>query len=73
MMEFEWDEEKRLSNISKHGIDFLRARSLFDGRDSLTLPSPHPDELRNRTIGIVENRFMTAIWTTRGEKYDSFR
>jgi uncharacterized DUF497 family protein len=24
-MHFEWDEEKRLSNIAKHGFDFIRA------------------------------------------------
>ena len=25
-MEFEWDEQKRLSNVEKHGIDFVRAK-----------------------------------------------
>ncbi|MDP8909407.1 MAG: BrnT family toxin [Chloroflexota bacterium] len=29
--EFEWDAAKRLSNLGKHGIDFLRARAVFDG------------------------------------------
>jgi uncharacterized DUF497 family protein len=24
-MEFEWDENKRQSNLSQHGIDFVRA------------------------------------------------
>lgn len=67
-MEFEWDEDKRLSNIEKHGIDFLRARLLFDGRNSLILPSPHPHEARHLAIGIVDSRFITAIWTQRGEK-----
>lgn len=28
---FEWDEEKNISNIRKHGIDFLDARRIFDG------------------------------------------
>lgn len=28
-MEFEWDENKRRSNLSKHGIDFVRAASIF--------------------------------------------
>ena len=45
-MEFEWDEDKRLSNLEKHGVDFFRARLLFDGRDSLILPSPHCNEAR---------------------------
>lgn len=28
-MEFEWDEEKRDANIAKHGIDFVRATSIW--------------------------------------------
>ena len=28
-MDFEWDEEKRLTNIEKHGIDFIDADILF--------------------------------------------
>ena len=31
-MNFEWDKVKRRSNIEKHGIDFIRARHVFDGR-----------------------------------------
>lgn len=30
-MEFEWDEEKRLINIAKHGIDFVDAASIWLG------------------------------------------
>jgi uncharacterized protein len=30
-MEFEWDETKRLTNLSKHGIDFIDVPVVFDG------------------------------------------
>jgi uncharacterized DUF497 family protein len=30
-MEFEWDESKNRSNITNHGIDFIRAKEIFDG------------------------------------------
>ncbi len=30
-MQFEWDESKRISNIRKHGIDFLDVPKVFDG------------------------------------------
>lgn len=30
-MEFEWDEGKRLANIDKHGIDFVRAITAWQG------------------------------------------
>ena len=62
---FEWDEEKRLKNISKHSIDFLTAYELFDGRSVFTFSSNHPTEERFASIGLVENRFITIIWTKR--------
>ncbi len=30
-MEFEWDESKNDSNIEKHGIDFDKAKAVFEG------------------------------------------
>jgi hypothetical protein len=30
-MEFVWDERKRKANIRKHGLDFVDAKTLFDG------------------------------------------
>jgi uncharacterized DUF497 family protein len=67
MMEFEWDEDKRLANIDKHGIDFARATLLFDGRDKIESSSTYLVEERSQTTGIVDERFMTVIWTKRGE------
>ncbi|MEH1837626.1 MAG: hypothetical protein V7L20_02395 [Nostoc sp.] len=31
VMEFEWDEVKRLTNLRKHGIDFIDIPAVFDG------------------------------------------
>ena len=28
-MEFEWDEAKRVSNVAKHGLDFVRIARLL--------------------------------------------
>lgn len=60
---FEWDEDKRLSNIDKHGIDFRDMRRLFDGRPVYTVSTPRDDEQRFATTGIVDARFFTVIWT----------
>ena len=30
-MKFDWDENKRLENIAKHGIDFIDVPEMFDG------------------------------------------
>jgi uncharacterized DUF497 family protein len=64
---FEWDEDKRLSNIAKHDIDFVRAQDLFDGRPLTHLPSTYEAEPRRLTIGVLEGRVVTAVWTHRTE------
>ena len=64
-MEFEWDEAKRRINLAKHGIDFFDVRRLFDGRPVVTTRSPFSDEERFLTTGIIDVRFVTAVWTRR--------
>jgi uncharacterized DUF497 family protein len=44
-MEFEWDEDKRLANLGKHGVDFGVAEILFDGRPQVSTASPRHEEL----------------------------
>ncbi len=68
MMEFEWDEDKRQTNLVKHGLDFLRARQLFDGRPAIQLDGNSASEARFRTVGIVANEFCTVIWTARHDR-----
>ena len=67
-MEFEWDEEKRLANIAKHGIDFQRARFLFDGRSLYDQKSDRFGEERVTSTGLLDGEFITAVWTQRGVK-----
>jgi uncharacterized protein len=64
-MDFEWDEEKRRTNIIKHGIDFVRAAAAFDGRRYLDLQSPHPDEPRLLRIAVLDGVLCTVVWTMR--------
>ena len=66
-MEFEWDEAKRFSNLTRHGIDFRAVRRLFDGRPVLTNKSSYADEQRWLTTGILGERFVTVVWTWRGD------
>jgi uncharacterized DUF497 family protein len=63
---FEWDETKRIKNLQKHGIDFLRASVLFDGRFVYTFPSPQSGENRFLTVGLLEEKFITIVWIPRG-------
>ncbi|MBA2278731.1 MAG: BrnT family toxin [Chloroflexia bacterium] len=67
-MQFEWDESKRLSNLDKHGIDFIGAMDLFDGRPEWTSRSAYGFEERYVTTGLIEDRFVTVVWTRRSDK-----
>jgi uncharacterized DUF497 family protein len=66
-VEFEWDDEKRLSNLAKHRLDFQRATELFDGRLVVEVQSSHPFEQRFKTTGELDGVVVTAIWTRRGD------
>jgi len=50
-MQFEWDEQKRVTNIRKHGIDFRDARQLFDA-PMLVAIDERADYDADRWIGI---------------------
>ena len=67
-MSFEWDENKRQSNIDKHGIDFADAVKIFDTFVH-TVPNDKVDygEQRMISVGILEEREITVIHTQRGD------
>ncbi len=62
---FEWDEDKRLSTMEKHGIDFRDAQLLFDGRPVLTRSSSRQGESRSTSTDFIGEKFYTVIWTVR--------
>ena len=71
-MEFEWDENKRRSNIYKHGIDFVDAATIFEGK-IVVIPDDRFDYGETRTIafGLLKGQVVKVIvvaYTERGEK-----
>lgn len=65
-MDFEFDEDKRLKNIEKHGFDFLTAKILFDDQ-FLRVPAKTVDgEQRWQAIGMIDDVHVTAVFTMRG-------
>jgi uncharacterized DUF497 family protein len=66
-MLFVWDETKRQSNLTRHAVDLISGRLLFDGRPVITIPSPRGEELRFVTTGQIGEKFYSAVWTWRGE------
>ena len=63
-MRFEWDEKKRLSNIKKHGIDFVDIPALFDG-DIVTVIDDRFDygEARYQTLGLLKSHVIMVVHT----------
>ncbi len=67
-MEFEWNETKRAANIAKHGIDFVSAAEVFDGRPAIAQRTDVVIESRWKTTATVSGRFITVIWTKREDR-----
>lgn len=64
-MRFEFEAAKSASNLAKHGIDFVRARALWDDADYLEIPARTQDEPRWLVLGRIDGRTWAAI-VTRG-------
>lgn len=47
---FDWDNNKALSNIDKHGISFEEAQSVFDDDMARLIPDPDHSEDKERFI-----------------------
>lgn len=57
-MEFEWDPEKAAANVSKHGVDFAEAMTVFGDPLEVTIADPdHSDD---------EQRFLSIGSSTSG-------
>jgi uncharacterized protein len=63
-MRFRWDDDKRLSNLRDHGLDFVDARSVFSG-----LTFTYQDdrfaygERRFVTLGLLKSNPVSIVHT----------
>ena len=63
---FEWDENKRLENLEKHGVDFIRAAVIFDGPVIEDIDDREDyRETRYRALGHGGDEFFAVIYTWR--------
>jgi len=65
-VEFEWDENKNTTNIEKHGIDFRRARRIWDETPVEISRSTERGEERIVVVGEIEAVSFTVVYTERG-------
>lgn len=65
-MKFEWNENKRQTNITKHGIDFMDAQKIFD-YDTVTIEDNRFNygEQRFIAIGLLNSKMIVVVYTER--------
>jgi uncharacterized protein len=66
-MNFEYDENKRQSNLAKHGIDFVEAQKLWNDPNLLEIPSRIQDEPRFVVIGKINSKYWSRVITYRDQ------
>ena len=63
-MKFEWDEAKRRTNLTRHGIDFAEAEKVFGGiTDTVSDDRFSYGERRFITFGFLGNDVVTIAHT----------
>jgi uncharacterized DUF497 family protein len=61
MADFEWDPEKDRQNRAKHGISFEEAKAIFDGPVVTAEDDGDPDEIRERTYGLLRGVVVVCV------------
>lgn len=68
MNDFEFDDDKSIANLEKHGIDFLSAQELWDDPDLLEFPAKADNEPRFLIIGRIAAKHWSAVVTYRNDR-----
>ena len=69
-LSFEWDEEKASVNLTKHGVSFSEASTVFADPLSRTIPDPLHSDDEERFIVVGESsagHTLVVVHTHRGE------
>lgn len=61
-MRYDWDEAKRLSNIEKHGVDFVAAED-FAWDEALVTASRASDEPRLVALAPIGHRLHVLVFS----------
>ena len=68
---FEWDPNKARDNLSKHGVSFEEASTLFDDPLSSTISDPRHSQIEERFIIVgksKQNRLLVVAHSDRGDR-----
>jgi len=70
-VEFEWDASKAALNLSRHGVSFGEAMTIFGDPLETLIPDPvhSAEELRFVSIGLSEaDRVLVVVYTERDQR-----
>lgn len=72
-MEFEWDRGKATSNLSKHGVSFEEAKTVFDDPLYIDFYDPDHSESEERYLIVGESNQGRLLIVSYTERRDSIR
>ena len=58
-----WDPNKNRNNKLEHGFDLETAAYVFEDPLAITVPDPHPDGDRLRTVGVIGSATVFVVHT----------
>ncbi len=68
-MVYQWNRDKAVANLRKHGIDFADAVSIFSDDLAITIPDERFDKERFVTIGVdAFGRVLVVVYTLRDDE-----
>ena len=67
LMRYEWDNNKNISNIAKHGVDFETINN-FNWESAIINQQIKKDELRYIALGLITDRLHGVIYTNRNSR-----
>jgi uncharacterized DUF497 family protein len=72
-MQFEWDSEKATANLSKHGVSFDEARTVFDDPQYVDFYDPDHSDEEHRYIIIGQSGSGRLLMVSYTERDDTIR
>ncbi len=70
---FEWDPNKALENLQKHGVAFEEAATVFGDYLSMTVPDPDHSTQEDRLITVGSSSHNRLLMIAHTERRDSIR